>query len=83
MFTDEQGEVWLTPKEAGAYVRSQGGRATLATLATLRSNGNGPSFMKRMGGILYRQSGLDKWMQANSSPEVKSTSELKKLKPNR
>jgi hypothetical protein len=82
VFTDNQGEVWLTPKEVAEYVRSKGGRATKATLATRRTNGGGPPFKKRTGAILYRKSALDKWMEDNSSPEVKSTSELKKRRSN-
>ena len=77
VYTDEQGEVWLSPKEAAEYIQSKGGRATEATLATLRSNGKGPPFKKKMGGIIYRKSGLDKWMEDSSSPEVTSTSALK------
>jgi hypothetical protein len=78
MFTDDQGEVWLSPKEAPEYIRSKGGRATPATLATLRSKGSGPPFKKMTGGIIYRQTGLDKWIEEHSSPEVNSTSELKR-----
>jgi hypothetical protein len=80
MHTDSQGESWLIPREAAEYIHSKGGRATEATLATLRSRGSGPPFKKLMGGILYRQSGIDRWMEVNSSPEVKSTAELRKLK---
>jgi hypothetical protein len=80
MFADDQGEIWLSPREAAEYVRSKGGRATEATLATLRSKGNGPPFKKKMSAILYRQSGIDKWMEDNSSPEVTSTSALRKIK---
>ena len=78
MFTDDHGEVWLPPKAAAVYIGSRGGRATIATLATLRSKGKGPPFKEMTGAILYRRSGLDKWMEDNSSPEVNSTSELKK-----
>ena len=80
MFTDDQGEQWLSVKEAVDYIRSKGGRATEATLNTMRSRGNGPTFRKQMGAILYRKSAIDVWMEANSSPEVKSTSELKALR---
>jgi hypothetical protein len=82
MFTDNQGEEWLSPKEAAEYVPSKGGHATEATLATLRSKGGGPPFKKNMGRIFYRRSGLDKWIEETSSPEVRSTSELKKARNN-
>jgi hypothetical protein len=76
----ERDEVWLSPREAAAYVQSKGGRATEATLATLRSNGGGPRFSKRMSAIYYRRATLDKWIEKHSSPEVESTSELRKAR---
>lgn len=80
MFTDDQGEQWLSVKEAVEYIRSKGGRATETTLNSLRTRGGGPLFRKQIGAILYRKPALDKWMADNSSPEVRSTSDLKKPK---
>jgi hypothetical protein len=79
MFNDKHGAEWRTAKEAAAYIKSIGGRATEATLATLRSNGGGPRFSKKTGAIYYRTSTIDDWLLEHSSPEVASTSELKAL----
>ena len=49
MLTDEHDEAWLTPQEATDYIKSKGGRATEATLASMRSKGNGPLFKKMDG----------------------------------
>jgi len=55
--TDEQSEVFLTPKEAAAYLRG-----SKSYLDKLRVYGGGPKFARpTKRKILYRKSDLDLW----------------------
>jgi hypothetical protein len=69
---------WLNSVEAAEYLFKRGARGTAGTLATLRSRGAGPPFRKVRGQILYSETALDKWIEANRSPEVNSTADLRK-----
>ena len=52
---------------------------SVSTLATMRSKGTGPRFI-RMGRIFYYRSDLEDWVQAN--PRVKSTAQARLFSSN-
>jgi len=54
--------VYLTPKELLARWKDQ---VSPATLATWRSRGGGPAFVKIGGKPLYRKSDVDAWETKN------------------
>lgn len=57
------GDQWMKPKEAAAYVRS-----TPGSLATMRGEGKGPRYFKpRSRMILYRKSDLDAWLMGGET----------------
>lgn len=57
--SDEKGDLFLTPKEAAAYLR-----VSKSYLDKLRVYGGGPKFLRFGRKILYRKSDLDLWAAA-------------------
>jgi hypothetical protein len=80
MFTDDDGTWWYSPKEAAEYINKFGGNATVATLATMRTNGGGPPFIRSGRRVHYLLIGLAAWIKAKKSSLVTSTSELRRPK---
>ena len=53
---------YLTPTQAG-----QESNLTESTLATKRSRGNGPAYIKRNGKVFYRRGDLLKWLEQRTT----------------
>jgi len=71
----------LTRAEACEYLRSVHGiERKPSTLAAYAVNGGGPAFQKDGRFPLYSTEALDEWVEAQLTPPVTSTSELKALK---
>jgi excisionase family DNA binding protein len=55
----EDQQTYLTTAQAAHY-----SNVPAATLATLRSRGGGPPYIKLGSRVLYRKSDIDLWMEA-------------------
>ncbi|MFM7390497.1 MAG: helix-turn-helix domain-containing protein [Vampirovibrionales bacterium] len=64
----------MTPEAAAEYLG-----LTVSTLATMRSRGNGPLFLKR-GRIFYYQADLDTWLQEAGKASSTAQQRLKQPK---
>lgn len=72
-----KGEQRHFPPGARDYlVKNYGISHTAPTLASKRTNGDGPEFQKAGGAVLYTEAALDRYAATYLSPPVRSTSEL-------
>ncbi len=71
----------LNVKETAIYLREHWGLSTTpSSLASMRTNGNGPPFFKIGRRIRYYIHDLDDWGRSKRTRVVRSTSELKAKK---
>jgi predicted DNA-binding transcriptional regulator AlpA len=61
--------VYLTPKEAAAYIKS-----STSTLAKKRLFGGGPRYLKIGQSVRYLKADLDAWMLADARVSTSDTS---------
>jgi hypothetical protein len=72
-----KGAVRLRPPQASAYLLEHYGiRHTEPTLASKRTNGDGPEFQKAGPAVLYTEDALDRYAERYLGPSVTSTSAL-------
>ncbi len=70
----------LNRREASEYLcREHGVIRKPSTLATYATKGGGPAFQKDGKFPLYTVKALDEWVEAQLSPVVTSTAELKAI----
>jgi hypothetical protein len=71
------GDVLLTVKEAAHYLSHGGLPTSIGGLNSMRTNGNGPKYLKIGKIVYYREPTLESYLISRITDEVQSTSEMK------
>jgi hypothetical protein len=73
-------ETLYSVEEAAPYLTSLGLQTSVGGLNSMRSNGDGPPFLKIGKRVWYRQTGLYEYVLSKITDEASSTSEMRAAK---
>jgi hypothetical protein len=76
----KDGELSFNVEEAAAWLTERGLRTAVGSLNSMRTNGCGPLSFKFGKRVYYRESALRSYLLSKLTPDVSSTSELRKTK---